>query len=150
MTTTTLKHLLAALLFAATFGQAQALTLTIGDLLTEGPVTLSRVFAADRSFIDVFNFSLSAPAVVSFDWGSTGIGGLKLGAPEGVSVLGAGSLLVTDALPAGAYSASLAGTASAGDTYEMSLSAVVPEPAAWMLFLAGFALLGVIVRTRLR
>ncbi|MGE5794145.1 MAG: PEP-CTERM sorting domain-containing protein [Bacteroidota bacterium] len=35
-------------------------------------------------------------------------------------------------------------------TRQISLSAVVPEPAAWMLFLAGFALLGVIVRTRLR
>jgi hypothetical protein len=150
MTTTTPKHLLAALLFAATFGQAQALTLTIGDLLTEGPVTLSRVFAGDRSFIDVFNFSLSAPVAVSFDWGSTGIGDLKLVAPEGVSVLAAGSLLLTDPLPAGAYSASLAGTATAGDTYAITLSAAVPEPGAWMLFAAGVALLGVIVRRRLR
>jgi hypothetical protein len=150
MTTAAAKPLLAALLLAATLGEARALTLTVGDLLTEGPVTLSRLFSADRSFIDVFNFSLSGPAAVSFDWSSGGIADLKLTAPDGIGVAAPASLLVTDHLAAGSYSASLAGTAGAGDTYALTLSAAVPEPGTWMLLLAGAMLLGVIVRKRLR
>lgn len=149
-----LQYVFAALLLAATLGQAKALTLDIGDLIAGGSVTLGRLFSTGKSFTDVVNFTLSNPATVSVDWSSSGIAGVKLAAPDGISVTSAGGTLATDPLSVGAYSASLLGTATPGGTYEVTLSASAlnaspaPEPGAWLMFAAGLAVLGVIAKKR--
>ena len=150
MATTLLKCLLAALVFAASFGSVHAIVLDIGGLLG-GSVSLGRLFVLPASFMDVFNFTLSGPAAVSFDWISSGISDVTLTSPGRVSVAAASGTLITDPLGAGAYSATLGGTASASGTYAVTLGVVqVPEPAGWMLFVAGLTLVALIARRRLR
>jgi hypothetical protein len=146
-----LKCFLAALVFAASYGSVHAIVLDIGNLLG-GSVSLARLFVSPASFIDVFNFTLSGPAAVSFDWTLAGLSGVTLTPPGGVSVAAASGTLLTDPLGVGAYSASLGGTASADGNYAITLGAVpvpVPEPAGWMLFVAGLALVALIARRRL-
>lgn len=146
-----LQHLLAALLISAPLGPAHALTLDIGDLLSEGPVTLSRAFSAEKSFANLFAFALSEEAKVTFEWSSVNVAGLKLGAPDGIAITSPGLQLVTDPLASGPYNATFAGLASPGSSYQITISASpAPEPAAWMLFAAGLALVGVIARKRVK
>jgi hypothetical protein len=149
--TTRLKGLFAALVFAASFGSAHAIVTDIGDLLG-GSVPLGRLFVSPASFMDVFNFTLSGPAAVSFVWTSAGTSGVTLASPGGVSVAAASATLITDPLGVGAHSAALGGTASAGGTYAITFDVVpapAPEPEGWMLFLAGLGPVALIARRRL-
>jgi hypothetical protein len=145
--TTTLRCLLAALVLAGAPGSAHALVLDVGDLLA-GPASLGRVFVAPTSFIDVFNFTLSGPAAVSFDRASGGIAGLTLTSPEDASGASAGGALLAGDLDPGPYSAS-EGVGSGNGSYAITLG-TAPEPAGWMLFVAGLGLIALIARKRLK
>ena len=119
-----------------------------GGDLRAGSVSLGRVFVAPTSFIDVFNFTLSGPAAVSFDRASGGITGLTLTSPEGVSVASASGALLTGDLGPGPYGA-MEGVASGNGSYAITLG-TAPEPAGWMLFVAGLGLIALIARKRLK
>lgn len=151
-------------------GSAGASTYAIGDLTALGSHSgASATFAAGASFSDSWTFTLSGgtnlftgffSSVFTPQSGFISPLTIVLSGPGGsmtswsvVTSPGASGVqfsLYTASLPAGSYSLDIGGTAVRPASYSIDLTAAVPEPGHWQMLLAGLALIGGILRRRIR
>jgi hypothetical protein len=140
---------------------AAAATYPVGPL-SASPYVNSAVLPAG-SFVDIYNFSVTAPAQVGASAVSLDlllhslsllhIGGLSLSLYDGTDTLlgswGGSPVNFDSLLGAGNYHINVAGNADGltGGAYLFSIAAI-PEPEQWLLFAAGLGLLGAISRRR--
>ncbi|MCK6384188.1 MAG: FxDxF family PEP-CTERM protein [Rhodocyclaceae bacterium] len=159
---------IAAFALGLTAGNASATTYSIGDLTALGSYSgASGSFAAGASISDAWNFTLSGGSnsfvglLTSVFTPFTGmISGLSatLYGPGGMAIpwsviltpggYGVQYALYGGTLPVGAYSLAVTGTAVHATTYSIDLTAAVPEPGQWLMFFAGIAMIGAMVRRR--
>lgn len=161
------RQLIAVVAAAATMGSVQA-----QDLGTLSPTTQTQTgfYASGESFVDIYNFTIDAQyqtllaSAVNFtpsgtDPSMTHVTDLTLTLFGGSNATGSalatvsssnGSLIDwSSALISGSYSARISGLADggAGGGFLFSVAAT-PEPAEWMMLLAGLMVVGFIARRR--
>ena len=165
-----LKNLLVVIAATGMVGSVQAQTPPI-DLGTLDPTvrTGTYMFGAG-SFMDVFNFTVGATnqtvtsSTVTLGPDGmptlTAVTGLKYELFSGLNALGtplstdilpinSGQLDLTVLLTPGDFSTRISGTAgSLGGGFGLSIAAHSPEPAEWMMLLAGLVVVGFIARRK--
>ena len=165
------RQLSAVVVAAAAIGSVQAQTTELGTLSPDTQVYTETDLLAGASFADIFNFTVGgtnhtilASAVGTADDGTptTGlISNLTLDLYAGSGATGSalqthvsadGSLIdLATVLASGDYSARISGVANGevGGGFQFSIAAV-PEPAEWMMLLAGLAVVGFMARRKTR
>ena len=142
-----------ALLCAGTSAHA---LIALGDITGDPPFHTAVFLTPGATFSETITFSLSAPSAVGavasgFDIADfnfvSSFGGLGTTFPSGPSATITSFLSI---LAPGDYSFTLDGSSLAGSgAYALALGAVaVPEPAEWMLFASGLAVVALIARRR--
>jgi hypothetical protein len=158
------RQLIAVIAAAAAMGSVQAQV----DLGTLSPTTQTQTgfYASGGSFADIYNFTIAAgthtlgTSAVSYSPTGAGyVSDLTLTVYGGAD--GTGSALATVSssngglidlwrdLAAGTFSAKVSGIADAelGGGYSFSIAAM-PEPAEWMMLLAGFVVVAFMARRK--
>lgn len=159
------RQLIAVVAAAATMGSVQA---QVSDLGTLSPTVQERTgfFASGGSFADIYNFTIAAEyqtlatSAVSYSPTGTGyVSDLTLTVYGGADGTGSALATVTSSngglidlwrdLAAGTFSAKVSGIADAqlGGGYSFSIVAM-PEPAEWMMLLAGLVVVGFMARRK--
>jgi len=166
-----LKNLLVVIAATGMVGSGHALAqVNLGTL--DPTVTTGTYLFGAGSFMDVFNFTVSSAnqtvtsSTVTLGPDSmpslTAVTGLKYelfsgfgapGMPLSTNLLpvGSGSLDLTAFLTPGDFSTRISGTAGPlGGGFGLSIAAHSPEPAEWMMLLAGLVVVGFIARRKTR
>jgi hypothetical protein len=157
-----LKNVLVVIAATGAMGSALADTTNLGTL---SPTIHTRSkLVGEGSFADIFNFTVDATNNTVFSRtiglaadgtpSSTSVTGLQFELFSGFNAPGTAKLftglnLDAEILTAGEFSARISGTAGRlGGGYEFSIAAN-PEPAEWMLLLAGLMGLGFVARRKI-
>lgn len=157
------KKLLVVAMIAATGGLGSAQAQNTFNLGTLSPTVQTRtdIFGAG-SFADIFNFTIdasnqtvsSSTIALASDGtvSSTAVTGLQLQLFSGFNAPGTplftGLDLNADVLTPGDFSALISGTAGAGGGGFSFSVAANPEPAEWMMLLAGLVVVGFMARRK--
>ncbi len=164
-----LKNLLVVIAATGMAGSGHALAQVSLGTLDPTVQTRTDLFGAG-SFMDVFNFTVgatnqtvtSSTATLAPDGTAslTAVTGLKydlfsgfsaLGTPLSTDILpvGSGQLDLSALLTPGDFSARISGTAGPlGGGFRFSIAAHNPEPAEWMMLLAGLVVVGFMARRK--
>lgn len=164
-----LRNLMVVIAATGMMGSVQAQTDVLDLGILSPSVQTQTGFVTSGSFSDIFNFSIGAEhqgflgsAVGLASDGTPTIGSISnltldvfagsnaTGPIQGSVASTNGSLInLSGALAEGAYSLRVSGLANGalGGGYQLSVSAA-PEPALWMMLLAGLGLVGFVARRR--